>query len=122
VNGIATALTPIGYLEIVMLKGFETLVDADTRVDVQTAMAAAAKLQAFIESREGQADVAEIYVKMNRIIEAVRSTVPESLWPEILRKLEAETEPLTGNQDEVLEADDAEYDPAEFAVDDDDDF
>jgi hypothetical protein len=40
-------------------------------------MAAAGKLQAILESREGQGDVAAAYVKLNRIIEAMRSTVPE---------------------------------------------
>jgi hypothetical protein len=104
-----------------MLRGYETLLAADTKVDVQTAMAAASKLQAIIESREGQADAAQIYVQMNRIIDAMKSTVPEELWPEILRKLEGEAEPVTGDHDEDLEADEDEYDPAEFAEDDDDD-
>jgi hypothetical protein len=103
-----------------MLRGYETLLAADTKVDVQTAMAAASKLQAIIESREGQADVAEFYVKMNRIIDAVKSTVPDELWPEILRKLDGEAE-SPADQDDLLETDDADYDPAEFAEDDDDD-
>jgi hypothetical protein len=121
VNGIATALTPIGYLETVMVKGYETLVATDTKVDVQTAMVAAGKLQAYIDSHSGQQDMADIMVKMNRIIEAMRSTVPEELWPEIMRKLDGETGSSTDSI-EVPEADDVEYGPAEFAGDDDDDF
>jgi hypothetical protein len=65
--------------------------------------------------------MADIMVKMNRIIEAIRSTVPEELWPEIMRKLDEETGSSTDSI-EVLEADDVEYGPAEFAGDDDDDF
>ena len=42
------------------------------------------------------------------------------MWPEILRKLEGEAE-SPADQDDVLETDDAEYDPAEFSEDDDDD-
>ena len=57
---------------------------------------------------------------MNRIIDAVKSTVPDELWPEILRKLDGEAE-SPADQDDLLETDDADYDPAEFAEDDDDD-
>jgi hypothetical protein len=117
VNGIATALTPIGYLEIVMLRGFETLVETNTKVDVQTAMAAAGKLHAILESREGQGDVAAAYVKLNRIIEAIKSTVPEELWPEILRKLEGETESFVSF---AADSDTDAFDPGDEVFDDDD--
>ena len=36
-----------------MVKGYETLVDSDTRVDVNTGMIAAGRLQALIDSRAG---------------------------------------------------------------------
>ena len=51
VNAVATAITPMAFYETVMLKGYETLVDSDTKVDVSTAMIAAGRLQALIESR-----------------------------------------------------------------------
>jgi hypothetical protein len=51
VNGVATAITPIAFLETVMVKSYETLVDPDTKVDVSTGMIAAGRLQAMIESR-----------------------------------------------------------------------
>lgn len=59
---------------------------------------------------------------MNRVIEAVRSTVPESMWPEILRKIDGEDAPAEPQdyQIEGLDADDEEYDPLEFAEVDDD--
>jgi hypothetical protein len=38
VNGVATAITPMAFLETVMAKGYETLVDSDTKVDVSTGM------------------------------------------------------------------------------------
>lgn len=44
VAGVATALTPAAYFETVMVKGYETLVDSDTKVDVNTGMIAAARL------------------------------------------------------------------------------
>ena len=79
--------------ETVMVRAYETLVDPDTRVDVNTGMLAAGRLQALVESRAGETSLAEIVVKMNRVIEAVRSTVPESMWPEIRRRLEGDDEP-----------------------------
>src|SRR6516164_5952996 len=41
VNGVATAITPIAFLETVMVKSYETLVESDTKVDVNTGMIAA---------------------------------------------------------------------------------
>ena len=35
VEGVATAITPIAFFETVMVKSYETLVDSDTKVDVQ---------------------------------------------------------------------------------------
>jgi hypothetical protein len=88
VNGVATAITPMAFYETVMVKGYETLVDSGTVVDVNTGMIAAARLQALIESRAGRTSMAEILFKMDRIINAVHSTVPKELWPEILRKID----------------------------------
>ena len=34
VNGVATAITPMAFYETVMVKGYETLVDSGTRVEV----------------------------------------------------------------------------------------
>ena len=34
VEGVATAITPIAFLETVLVKSYETLVDSDTKVDV----------------------------------------------------------------------------------------
>jgi hypothetical protein len=103
-----------------MVKGYETLVDSDTKVDVNTGMIAAGRLQALIDSRAGQPDIAKIMVQVNHIIEAVRSTVPEDMWPEIVEKvaqLEQHSEALDVGEDD-FDADDP-CDPTEFAEDDD---
>ena len=61
-------------------------------------------------------------VQLNRIINAVKSTVPREMWGEIVRKLD-QLQQHSGSLDvetEALdEADDA-YDPIEFADKDDD--
>jgi hypothetical protein len=88
IKGVATAITPMAFYETVMVKGYETLVDSDTKVDVSTGMIAAGRLQAMIESRASGTSMVDMWVKMDRIISAIHSTVPEEMWPEILRKLD----------------------------------
>jgi hypothetical protein len=57
----------------------------------------------------------EMRVQMGRVINAVKSTVPESMWPEILRKLEIEDAASGSLADEV-----DVFDPADDAFEDDD--
>ena len=112
VNGVATAVSPAAFFEAVMVRAWETLVDQNATVDANTGMAAASKLQALVESSE--TGLAEIIVKMNRVIEAVRSTVPPELWPEIRRQLEGDGEPAEPPEeedDEAFEADDDPFEP-----------
>ena len=88
VKGVATAITPMAFFETVMVKGYKTLVDPGTKVDVNTGMIAAARLQALIESRASGTSMVDMWVKMGRIIDAIHSSVPEELWREILRKID----------------------------------
>jgi hypothetical protein len=113
VKGVATAITPMAFFETVMAKGYETLVDPDTKVDVNTGMIAAGRLQALIESRASGTRMVEIVAQMDRIIRAIHSSVPEELWPEILRKIDG---PVAADTpaDEFEDAED-EYDSVEPA-------
>ena len=117
IEGVATAITPIAFFETVMVKSYETLVDSDTKVDVKTGMVAAGRLQSMIDSRDNSIDIAEMKAQVARISDAVKSTVPQQMWGEILSKLdEAEQHPeaLDVGADAFDDADDA-YDPMEFA-------
>ncbi len=120
VAGVATALTPLAFYETVMVKGYETLVDSNTKVDVNTGMIAAGRLQSLIETRASGTSMADMLVQINRIINAVKSTVPESMWPEIVRKMKGEDE-----ASELLEDDEADVfdpdDPFDYNMDDFDD-
>jgi hypothetical protein len=121
VKGVVTAITPLAFYETVMVKGYETLVDPDTKVDVKTGMIAACRLQALIDSRAGQPDIAKIMVQVTHIIEAVKSTVPRELWGEIRRKLD-QLEQHPGSRDgetETCDEADEAYGPIEFAEEDD---
>lgn len=87
VNAVATAITPLAFLETVMAKSYAALVDPDTTVDVKTGILAADRLQALIDSRAAGANLMEIKFQVHQIAEAVRTTVPEAMWTQILEKL-----------------------------------
>src|SRR6476620_10316686 len=88
VEGVATAITPIAFFETVMVKGYETLVDSNTKVDVHTGMVAAGRLQSLVDSRDYDHDLLVMKVQMAQICDAVKSTVPQEMWAAIVEKLE----------------------------------
>lgn len=126
IEGVATALTPIAFFETVMVKSYETLVDSNTKVDVNTGIVAAGRLQSLIDSKDYSHDLLVMKVQLSRICGAVKSTVPEEMWDEIVEKLEEleqhHPEALDVGTDSFDDADDDAFDPTEFAEDDDDDF
>jgi hypothetical protein len=125
VNGVVTAITPMALYETVMVKGYEALADPDTKVDVNIAMMAAGRLQALIDTRAGQPDIVDMRVKMNRVIDAVRSMLPESSWPELVRRIDGEDGPADPQHHQIgaVDAADEEFDPPELdEMDDDDDW
>ena len=85
---MATALTPIAFFETVMVKSYETLVDSDTKVDVNTGILAAGRLQSLADSGDYGHDLLVMKVQLAAICEAVKSTVPQSMWGEIIEKLD----------------------------------
>ena len=111
----------MAFYETVMTKGYETLVDSGTEVDVNTGMIAAGRVQALIESRANGTRMVDMWVQMDRIIRAIHSSVPEELWPEILSKIGGPVSPDTP-ADEFEDGHDGrdEYDPVEPAEADED--
>ena len=79
-------------------------------------MIAAARLQALIESRASGTRIADLMVQMSRIIDAIHSSVPEELWPEILRKIDGPVR-ADAPMDEFEDSGDGEdeYGPVESA-------
>jgi hypothetical protein len=125
VQGVATALTPFAYFEVVMNKAFRSLVDDRTEVSVETGLRAAEKLQSVLDGRELGTEVLELKVQLGVIRDAVKSTVPQELWGEIIEKLEEfeqqHPEALDVGTDSYDDDDDEPFDPTEF-IDDDDEF
>jgi hypothetical protein len=116
VAGVATALTPVAFYEVVMNEAFRRLVDGGAEVSVDTGLRAAEKLQSHLDKRSEGPDIAQMMVKVDRIIRAVKSTVPEEMWGEIARKLDGAVDAV-----ESLEEEEADiFDPADDAFDDDD--
>jgi hypothetical protein len=67
VNAVATALTPVAFYETVVVRGYETLVGPDTKVDVKTGMIAAGRLQSLLDRRGEGPDAAQMMVEVNMI-------------------------------------------------------
>jgi hypothetical protein len=91
IEGVATAITPMAFLESVMVKGYQTLVDEDTTVSHRDGMDAALKLNEITRKDEGAMDRARTLADMGRIIEVVRTFIPAERWPEVQAALRGET-------------------------------
>jgi hypothetical protein len=112
---VATAITPIAFFETVMVNSYETLVDSNTKVDVNTGMVAAGRLQSLNDSRDYSHDLLVMRVQMDQICDAVKSTVTQEMWGAIIEKLEEleeqHPEALDVGTDSFDDADDDAYDP-----------
>ena len=123
IEGVATALTPLAFFEVVMTKAFRNLVDDDTEVSVETGLRAAEKLQSVLDGRERGTGILELKVQLYQIGQAVRSVVPPEMWGDIVQKLEEfeqHSEALVVGTDSFDDGDDP-YDPTEFLDEDEDD-
>jgi hypothetical protein len=83
VEGVATAITPMAFLETVMVKGYENLVDERTTVSYRDGVAAAVKLTEALRTEEPEIEMARMHAEIGRIIEIVRTFIPSERWPEI---------------------------------------
>jgi hypothetical protein len=121
INGVVTAITPMAFLETVMVRGYETLVDPDTKVDVNTGMIAAGRLQSLIDSHSGQPDLTQLRLQVYRIQDAVKAVVPQEMWSAIVERLDQPQQHPEAIDAETEDFDDEEdgYDPTEFTEEDD---
>jgi hypothetical protein len=93
VEAVGTALTPIAFYETVMVRAYETLVDPDTKVDVNTGMVAAARLQELTGRHAGQLKMIDLRQQMDRIVVAAREFIPEELHEAFLARVEGRPAP-----------------------------
>ena len=85
-----------------MNEAFRRLVDGGVEVSVDTGLRAAEKLQALIDARAGEADMAGMRAEMGRIIEVVRTFIPSERWPEVQAALRGEA-PIRQQQSTPVE-------------------
>jgi hypothetical protein len=91
---------------------------------VHTGIVAAGRLQSLVDSRDHGHDLLVLKVQLAAICDAVKSTVPQEMWGEIIEKLdeaEQHSEVLDVGTDSSDSDDDEPFDPTEF-IDDDDEF
>ena len=115
VRGVKNAVTPLAYLETVMNKGYQSLVDPRLPISPQTGMEAATKLHELTRDNSDQ-DLHELIHRTNRLIEIVREVVPVTYWEEIVRRIESEEKKAPRH--DVVDAEVEEGD--DLDVDDDD--
>ena len=107
-----------------MVKSYETLVDSDTKVDVNTGIVAASRLQSLIDSRDYSREIAELRVQLGKINEAVRSVVPQAMWGRSSRSWRSWSSTRrrsTSARTPSMTMTTSAYDPTEF-IDEDDEF
>lgn len=125
IEGIGGVVTTLGYLETVMQRGYETLVQPDTPVHYMDGMKAAVQLAEIESKTQGEQRTAEMLAEMSRVIAAVKDTVPAEMWPAIIAKVSGEIEGSTTrsltagesildvDEEDLDEEDMEEYDPGE---------
>lgn len=102
INGVGGAVTALGFLDVVVQKGFENLIEEDVVVGVDTAIRAAKELAAIEAQRDSNdTDIADIMVKMDQVIKAVREEADPETWERIATRLKSGN---PGARHEVIEA------------------
>ena len=76
IDGVATALTPLAFFEIVMHMAFRSVVEDGGDVSVETGLRAVEKLQAVHDKRDPGDDIADMRRQVNMILDAVKAVVP----------------------------------------------
>jgi hypothetical protein len=95
-----------------MLKAFRRLVDDDAEVSVETGLRAAEKLQAVLDKGDHGAEMADMRLQVYRILDAVKSTVPQEMWGVIADKLdEPQRHHALDVETEDFDNDEDAYDP-----------
>lgn len=108
INGVGGAVTALGFLDVVVQKGFENLIQEDLVVSVDTAVRAAEKIANIEAQRDANdTDIADVMVKMDQVIKAVREETDPATWDRIVSRLK--NEPSSGSQVDAIEGEVEEY-------------
>ena len=88
ITGIVNLITAFGFLDVVAHKGYETLIDENTRVPVQQGMDAVIKLHEMTKMTAREQENAELRQQLSLIQSAVKEVVPKEYWDDIISRIE----------------------------------
>jgi hypothetical protein len=89
-EGIGTILNHVSFLETIAVRGYEDLVNPETKVSYKDGAEASLKLHELARKDEGAYERAEMLARMARVIELVREFVPADQWPALQARLRGE--------------------------------
>lgn len=115
IEGTENLVSPYIYAEVMMQKAFHDMVDSNEKITAKDGIEAAKLLHQFTKEEQSNADVAEAYAQLNRIIGAVRDIVPQDMFSKIINRVQ------NGNQIEQVESEPDDEDSEETGIDDKDD-
>lgn len=119
-HGVGSAVNALSYLETIAVRGYQDLIDENTRISYSDGAKAVVKLHELTRQDAGVQEIAEVMRKMNYVISAVLTAVPEQYHGDILAIIDGKEPPRKAVTAEAEEVDD-DYDPAAFAEDEDED-
>lgn len=117
-NAVGSAVNALSYLETMMVRGYQDLTDEGTRVPYADGAKAAVKLYELTRRDAGVHEIAEVMRKMNYVISAVLTAVPEQYHTDILAIMDGKEPPRRAV---TASANDEDYDPVDLADEDDED-
>lgn len=120
-QGVGSAVNALSYLETMAIRGYQDLIDENTRIPYADGAKAAIKLHELTRQDAGVQEIAEVMRKMNYVINAVLTAVPEQYHGDIQAIIEGKELPRRAVTAEPDEIEDADFDPAAFAEDEDED-
>jgi len=124
-HAVGSAVNALSYLETMMVRGYQDLTDEGTRIPYSDGVKAAVKLHELTRADSGVQEIAEVMRKMNYVISAVMTAVPEQYHPDIVAIMDGKQPSRQAAIDDAQELDDDEdvdYDPVATAeVEDDED-
>lgn len=99
-TGVGGILNVMVYLQTMMMRGYESLVNPKVPVTPDQGAWAALKLDALMARNEDQYDRAQQLAEMGRIVEVVRAFVPNDDWPKVQAVLRGDIELETATEEE----------------------
>ena len=103
-QGIGNMVNHLVFLESMMIKGYETMLEEETVITPKDGLAASLELDEIRRREEGSVDKAKMVAEMSRVINVVRQFVPVEQWPKLQAALSGESAPQAVASERGIEA------------------